>query len=127
LPNDVATAQGAVLLPEYVDGAKKNETMSEDNKSIQKHFAELLQQCHCLVSTTSCNVEQKGGGSESSNHATKDLSLPITYTTDARFYSSIHQIQKKLLSGAIDQRQQISTVSDTGTTGFMLFPLVKHR
>jgi acetylornithine deacetylase len=81
-------AQGAVLLPEYVDGAKKNETKSEDDKSLQKRFVKLLQQCHSLASTISCNNED----SESSNHATKELSLlPITCTTDARFYSSIHQ------------------------------------
>eukprot|EP00804_Cyclotella_cryptica_P020705 CCRYP_003523-RA/>CCRYP_003523-RA protein AED:0.26 eAED:0.26 QI:0/-1/0/1/-1/1/1/0/506 len=83
-------AQGAVLLPEYIHGveAKKD----EDGRSLQREFVELLQACHALASKSSPSDDgQNHDGNDSTISKRKDLPLlPITCTTDARFYSSIH-------------------------------------
>jgi acetylornithine deacetylase len=78
-------AQGAVLLPEYVDGVK-DDTEHGDKKSLQREFVELLQCCHSIAVAESTNKVADNCVGD-----TKELPLlPITCTTDARFYSSIH-------------------------------------
>lgn len=84
-------AQGAVLLPEYVDGAQENKTESTD-KSLQCEFVELLQSCHSVASESSNAFSSADNKVDvSSSNEKKELPmLPITCTTDARFFSSIH-------------------------------------
>ncbi|KAL7486794.1 hypothetical protein ACHAW6_012389 [Cyclotella cf. meneghiniana] len=83
-------AQGAVLLPEYVDGLRANN--KKDAASLQTEFVQVLQQCHALAAETvelpPSNEEQNCDGKSDMR---KDLPLlPITCTTDARFFSPLH-------------------------------------
>lgn len=84
-------AQGAVLLPEYVDGApeKKDEA---GKASLQREFVELLQMSHSVASgnNTAASVHNEVAGSSNNDRKNALKLLPITCTTDARFYSSIH-------------------------------------
>ena len=78
-------ALGAVLLPEYVDEDTRKKSKS-GNKSLQCDFVELLQSCHSIASENNSETHK------ATTTLGKELPLrPITCTTDARFYSSVHQ------------------------------------
>ena len=83
-------ALGAVLLPEYANGDAGKKTEAGE-KSIQCEFVELLQSCHSIASENNAFFSATR---EETNSSRKDDDLPllpITCTTDARFYSSVHQ------------------------------------
>ena len=82
-------AQGAVLLPEYVDGDGDNNNAV--GKSLQREFVELLQNCHSAAADISSSACTEDTCSSKIDKPKSSLPLlPITCTTDARFYSSIH-------------------------------------
>ena len=84
-------ADGAVLLPEYMDGERNNggvDNSETGESSVQREFVETIQKCHGLASSSS----------SSDKVITKsELPLkPITCTCDARFYSSLYQDPTKV-------------------------------
>ena len=67
-------ADGAVLLPDFVDGE------ASGKKSLQTDFVDSLQKCYKIAST---DGESKAG---------RQLAMgPLTCTCDARFYSNLYQ------------------------------------
>ena len=86
-------AEGAVLLPEYVDGVEGNDNAVD--KSLQREFVELLQDCHSAAVDASCSTNNERDTCSGRTDKPKNSLplLPITCTTDARFYSSIHHNQ----------------------------------
>ena len=85
-------ADGAVLLPEYVNGMAQNVVDSDDGSAsssslLQREFVETLRKCNGHATKES-----------SSSSPLKDLQLkPVTCTTDARFYSSLFQDPSKVV------------------------------
>lgn len=83
-------ADGAVLLPEYVNGRAQNVVDSGDSSSsssLQREFVETLRKCNGHATKES-----------SSSSPLKELHLkPVTCTTDARFYSSLFQDPSKVV------------------------------
>jgi acetylornithine deacetylase len=67
-------ADGAVLLPDFVDGE------ASGKKSLQTDFVDSLQKCYQIASADN-----------GSSAGRKLLVKPITCTCDARFYSSLYQ------------------------------------
>lgn len=84
-------AQGAVLLPEYIDAAPDNKAEA-GKSSLQREFVELLQKSHSDASEndTYASVNSEIAGSSNNDRKNALQLIPITCTTDARFYSSIH-------------------------------------
>lgn len=84
-------ADGAVLLPEYVNGMAQNVLNSSgdssSSSSLQRKFVETLRKCNEHATKES-----------SSSSPLRDLHLkPVTCTTDARFYSSLFQDPSKVV------------------------------
>jgi acetylornithine deacetylase/succinyl-diaminopimelate desuccinylase-like protein len=83
-------AQGAVLLPEYIDGVKDD--TEHGDKSLQRGFIEFLQSCHS-VAVAQSNVLAK---SLIAVLVTQELHLlSITCTTDAGI--SIHRNHEEVV------------------------------
>ena len=93
-------ADGAVLLPEYVDGMAHNiddASVDGGSRSLQRDFVETIQRCNRLVSSKSSSVDISGESS-AIRGSSKELRLrPVTCTTDARFYSSLFQDPSKVV------------------------------
>ena len=92
-------ADGAVLLPEYVDGMANvdDESVDVGSRSLQRDFVETIQRCNRLVSSSLSPVDV-GGEATAVKESSKELQLrPLTCTTDARFYSSLFQDPSKVV------------------------------
>jgi acetylornithine deacetylase len=92
-------ADGAVLLPAYVDGTidVDDESGDDGSRSLQKDFVETIQRCNRLVSSSS-SPSDVGDGAVTVNDSSRELPLrPVTCTTDARFYSSLFQDPSKVV------------------------------
>ena len=86
-------ADGAVLLPEYIDGKGRDDASGADDggRSLQRDFVETIRRCNRLA-VSSSSTGDGGGGAAAAEEPPGELRLrPVTCTTDARFYSSLFQ------------------------------------
>ncbi|KAL3778315.1 hypothetical protein ACHAW5_008868 [Stephanodiscus triporus] len=95
-------ADGAVLLPEYVDGmvdvADGDGDDDDDGGSLQRDFVETLRKCHRLATSSPSSSPGDSGMAASENKSSGELHLrPVTCTTDARFYSSLYHDPSKVV------------------------------
>ena len=98
-------ADGAVLLPEYIDGIGRDDNaksgVDDDggSRSLQRDFVETIWRCNRLAASSSSTGDGDGGGGATAlKEPPGELELrPVTCTTDARFYSSLFQDPSKVV------------------------------
>jgi acetylornithine deacetylase len=98
-------ADGAVLLPEYIDGIGRDDNsksgVDDDggSRSLQRDFVETIWRCNRLAASSSSTGDGGGGGGVTAlKEPPGELELrPVTCTTDARFYSSLFQDPSKVV------------------------------